>query len=86
LDNEFNWEEGLSKQEEDQLYKPVPELWPTGEVVPKKLHFLPEIDCGMIHMEEKNDHLLHFLKHESKKTLIFYEVVDIMIKNPKIVG
>jgi hypothetical protein len=60
LDNEFNWEEGLSEQEEDQLYKAVLELGPRGKVVPKELHFLPKIDCGMIPTKEKNDHLLHF--------------------------
>ncbi len=48
LDNEFNWEEGLSKQEEEQLYKEIPKLWPIREVVLEKLHFLLEIDCGMI--------------------------------------
>jgi hypothetical protein len=48
LYNEFDWEEGLSKQKEEQLYKVVLELWPIGEVVLEELHFLLEIDCGMI--------------------------------------
>jgi hypothetical protein len=37
-------------------------------------------------MKEKNDHLLHFYKHELGKTLIFDEVANIMIKDQKIVG
>jgi hypothetical protein len=48
LDNEFNWEERLSIQEKEQLYKTVLKLWPIREVVPKELHFLLEIDYGMI--------------------------------------
>jgi hypothetical protein len=48
LDNEFNWEERLFEQEEEQLYKVISELRPIGEVVPKELHFLLEIDYGMI--------------------------------------
>jgi len=38
----------------------------------------------MIQMEEKNDHPIHFYKHEPKETLIFDEIVDITIKNKKI--
>jgi hypothetical protein len=37
-------------------------------------------------MEEKNDHLLHYYKHESKETLIFDEIINITIKDPKFVG
>ncbi len=48
LYNEFDWEEGLSEQNEEQLYKVILELWPIGEVVPEELHFLLKIDCGMI--------------------------------------
>ncbi len=48
LDNEFNWEERLFEQEEEQLYKVISELRPIGEVVPEELHFLLEIDYGMI--------------------------------------
>jgi hypothetical protein len=29
LDNEFDWEEGFY-QDEEQLYKVVPKLWPIG--------------------------------------------------------
>ncbi len=53
---------------------------------PKELHFLPKIDCGMIQIEEKNDHLLHFYKHELGELLIFDEVENVMIKDQKIVG
>jgi hypothetical protein len=37
-------------------------------------------------MKEKNDHPLHFYKHEPRRTLIFDETVDIMIKDHKIIG
>jgi hypothetical protein len=57
-----------------------------GEVVLEDLHFLPKINCGMIHMEEKNDHPIHFYKHESRETLIFDETINITIKDKKIVG
>jgi hypothetical protein len=44
----------------------------------EKLHLLREIDCGMIQIEEKIDYLLHFYKHEPRKTLIFYEATNII--------
>jgi hypothetical protein len=44
----FDCEEGLFEQEEELLYKILHKLWPIKEVVPKELHFLLEIDCGMI--------------------------------------
>jgi hypothetical protein len=34
-------------------------------------------------MEEKNDHPLHFYKHEHEETLIFDEAANIMIKDQK---
>jgi hypothetical protein len=67
LDNEFNWEEELSKQKEEQLYKVVPELWPIRKVVPKELHFLLEIDCGMIQTKEKIDYPFHFSNMNQEK-------------------
>jgi hypothetical protein len=48
LDNEFDWEEGLFKQEKEEPYKVALQLCPIREVVPKKLYFLLEIDCGML--------------------------------------
>jgi hypothetical protein len=47
-------------------------------VVLEKLHLLLEIDCGMIQIEEKIDYHLHFYKHEPRKTLIFYETINII--------
>jgi hypothetical protein len=38
----------LSKQEEEQLYKTILELWPIKEMVLEELHFLLEIDYVMI--------------------------------------
>jgi len=80
----ISFSEGLFEQEEEQLYKVVLKLWPIGEVVLEKLHFLPKIDCDMIQMEEKNDHPIHFYKHEPRETLTFDEIVDITIKDKKI--
>jgi hypothetical protein len=74
----FSFSEGLFEQVEEQLYKVVRKLWPIGEVVLEKLHFLPKIDCGMIQMEEKNYRLY---KHEPRETLIFDEIVDTTIKD-----
>jgi hypothetical protein len=40
----------------------------------------------MIQTKEENDHPLHFYKHETGETLIFDEIVNITIKDQKIVG
>ncbi len=48
LDNEFDWEEGLFKQEKEEPYKVALQLCPIKEVMPKELYFLLEIDCGML--------------------------------------
>jgi hypothetical protein len=82
----FSSNEGFFEQEEEQLYEVVLKLWPIGEVVLEELHFLPKINCGMILTEEKNDHPLHFYKHEQRETLIFDETANITIKNKKFVG
>jgi hypothetical protein len=37
-------------------------------------------------MQEKNDHPLHFYKHEPRETLIIDETIDITITDQKIVG
>jgi hypothetical protein len=42
----------------------MPKLWPIGEVAPEKLYFLKEIDCGMLHLEEKIEYLVYFYQHQ----------------------
>jgi hypothetical protein len=39
LDDEFDWEERLSKQKEEQLYDVLLKLWLVEEVTPKELYF-----------------------------------------------
>ncbi len=48
VDNGYDWEEGLSDEEEQQLYNAIHELWHVGEVAPKESYFLKEIDYGML--------------------------------------
>ncbi len=83
LDNEFN-RERLFEWKEKQLYKAIHELWLIGEMVLEKLHFVPEIDYGMIQIKDKIDYLLHIYKHEPTNTLIFDEDASITIKDQKL--
>jgi hypothetical protein len=53
VDDGYDWEEGLLNEEEEQLYNAVPKLWHVGEVAPKELYFLKEIDYGMLQPKEK---------------------------------
>ncbi len=53
----YDWEEGLSNEEEEQLYNVMPKLWHVGEVAPKELYFLKEIDYGMLQPKEKLEFL-----------------------------
>ncbi len=69
---------------EEQLYNVVPELWPIGEITSEKLHFLKEINCGMLQPEDIVDYPVYFYEHQPGKVLILDEVVDIIVKNKKI--
>jgi hypothetical protein len=53
-------------------------------MVLEKLHFVPEIDYGMIQIKDKIDYLLHIYKHEPTNTLIFDEDASITIKDQKL--
>jgi hypothetical protein len=61
-------------------------LWHVGEVVPKKLYFLKEIDCGMLQPKNKVDDSVYFYEHQPRETLILDEATNIIIKDKKIVN
>ncbi len=84
VDDGYNWEEGLSNEEEEQLYNAVPELWPLGKVALKKLYFLKTIDCGMFQLEEKPKYPIYFYKHQLGEVLILDEAADVTIKDKKV--
>jgi hypothetical protein len=54
------------------------------EVTLEELHFLKEIDCGMLQLEDIVDYLVYFYEHQLKEALILDEVVDITVKDKKI--
>lgn len=43
-------------------------------------------DCGMLQPKDKVDYLVYFDEHQPKEALILDEVIDITIKDKKIVG
>jgi len=81
LYGEFDWEEGLSEQEKEQVYNAILKLWLVGEVVPKELYFLKEIDCGMLQPEDKVHYSMYFYEHQPRETLILDEATDIIVKD-----
>ncbi len=60
----YDWEEGLSYEEEEHLYNAVPKLWFVGKVAPKELYSLKEIECGIFQPKEKPKYLVYFYKHK----------------------
>jgi hypothetical protein len=76
----------LSKQEEVQLYNVIPKLWPIGEVALGELYFLKKIECGMLQPKDKVEYPMYFYEHQPWEALILDEVVNITIKDKKIVG
>jgi len=64
----------------------VPKLCLVGEVALEELYFLREIDCDMLQLEEKLNHLIYLYKHQLGKVLILDKVVDVTIKDKKIAG
>jgi len=54
------------------------------EVTLEELHFLKEIDCGMLQLEDIVDYPVYFYEHQLKEALILDEVVDITVKDKKI--
>jgi hypothetical protein len=77
----------LSKRKEEQFHNAVLKLWLLGEVTPKELYFLKEIDVGMLQRpKNKIDYLVYFYEHQPRKALTLDEVVDITVKDKTIVG
>ncbi len=66
----------LFEQEKKEFYKIVLKLWPLGEIAPKELYFLHEIDCGMLQLEKKNVYLMIFCEHQPREVLFLDEIVD----------
>jgi hypothetical protein len=48
LDDGYDWDEGLTNQNENRLYEVVPKLWPMGKVGPNKHSFLLDVFFGML--------------------------------------
>jgi hypothetical protein len=71
-------------EEEEQLHNAVPKLWPVGEVPPKELYFLKEIDYGMLQPKEKPKYLVYLYQHQLGKVLILDEAINVTIKDKKI--
>ncbi len=84
LDDEFDWEERLSKQEE-QLYNVALKLLLLEEITLKNIYLKKEIDCGMLQPKDKIDYPMYFHEHQPREALILDEVVDIIVKDKKIV-
>jgi hypothetical protein len=84
VDDGYDWEEGLSNEEKEQLYNAVPKLWPIGEMAPKELYFLKEIDCGILQPKEEPKYPIYFYKHQLGEVFILDEVVDVTIKDNNI--
>ncbi len=80
----YDWEEGLLNEKEEQLYNAVLELWLIGEVTPKELYFLKEIDCGMLQPLKKPKYPVYFYKHQLGEVLILDEAADVIVKDKKI--
>ncbi len=45
----------------------MPKLWPIGEMAPKELYFLKEIDCGMFQSKEKPEYPIYFININLEK-------------------
>jgi hypothetical protein len=62
------------------------ELWPLREITVEEIYFKKEIDYGMLQSKNKVDYLVLFYEHQPGEILILDEVVDINVKDNKIVG
>ncbi len=75
----------MSKRKKEQFHNAVLKLWLLGEVTPKELYFLKEIDVGMLQRpKNKIDYLVYFYEHQLGKALILDNASHITIKDKKI--
>jgi len=56
-----------------------------GEVALENLYFLKEINYGMLQPKDKNEYFVYFFEHQLGEALILDEVVNITIKDKKLV-
>ncbi len=72
------------KEDEDQLYNIVHELWHVGELALGELYCLKEINCGMFQPKEKPEYPIYFYQHQLGEVLILDETTDVIVKDKNI--